>query len=119
MRGSCFIVIDRLVGNNHVDIRAGIIARIQVPIPKREVAAGYVYPDAVAFPEHVTGHLQVNRELVCGTGDQKLGRSPDIFTEACTDNALGDIDGAAIGVNICQLRHKVGVSCGRGRMERD
>ena len=49
--------MDGLFSRLHLHIAHRIVARVQVTIPQREVAAGDVYADVVTLLEHIARDL--------------------------------------------------------------
>src|SRR5438105_1532585 len=101
------IVQDRLAGRPQLGVLSERVASVRVAIPAREVAGSYLQADAVTGLEDVAGGPQVDVEGVRLPGfEQRLRQTVSIPR---ANNAVGEIERAAVRVDVHQPRHEVGV----------
>ena len=85
-----------------------VAAGIEISDQAREVAARDLNPDAVTFTEHVAGRVQVDVDFV-----HAIRLHENLFFIACTiagpQDAVLDVVGGAVRININQLDREIGV----------
>src|SRR4029078_4229839 len=94
------------------------MTRVGIAVKARKRAARDHQPDPVPRQEDVARRAEVYAVLVRAVGlDEQLTVEP--FTEARTQDALGQDDRFPIGMNVDELRDEVGVDGARRGMQLD
>src|SRR5947207_10867538 len=101
------IQVDCVVGNLGVIGGAESFAGIRIWIVARCATGSNVDTQSMAFIEHNARGPEIDFEWI------KLVRLEQLFAserlaEACAQDALADVEGAAIGIDIAQFGEKIG-----------
>ena len=104
-----------LSGRSHGGSRRIRLASVEVALPAREAATCHIQPDAMARQEGISGSPQINRDNVGGAWFHGTGGRLEAVPVAHACNAIGQWNGAPVGIDIHQARDKIGV----GRVGRD
>ena len=104
-------MVDEVGGSNHVRSTALILARIQVSIKSREVAAGNLEPQFVSGQENIAGCPKIDADVI------DLARIPEFrflrgIAVAHAKNAFRQILGKSVRPDVHQLPRKVCVDGG-------
>src|SRR6266496_603572 len=104
------IVKDCLIRNFQLCISSKFMPRIGIAIPAREIAARYVQTNAVPSPEDIAGCPEIDLVFVGSPWLNQRCSFPVCKTSiSSADNTIGKILRIAIGVNIYQACHKIGI----------
>src|SRR4051812_46195020 len=105
-------------GDNPCGFVVVVAAGVEVAVPAREVAAADFDADAVAGAKFVGGGFEVDAGFVDGPGfEPDTAVEPLAVTQA--QDALLDVEGAAVRVDIDEFGSDVGVTRIRGDVEHD
>jgi len=105
------IVVHGLVCLDHSPAGQELFAGIEVPVVTWEVAAGNLKPDAVSFAEQVGGSPEIDTDLIDLSRGQWFGSFTGIAV-AKPEDAIGQVSGKAIGVDIHQFGCQISVNSG-------
>ena len=102
----------------HFHSRHRIFARIQIAVEPREVAAGYVQPDAMPRQKCIARRPQIDIVFVDFAGLKQGCRRFLASAVTRADNPVLDILGIPVGVHIDKLGRPVRVfgACGRKKL---
>lgn len=81
-------------------------SRIWISRETRKIAAGNVYPQAVAGSESIAGGPEVKLEAVALTGLHQLRRLITL-SESCSKTPVHKVESPAVGFNNDELGHEV------------
>src|SRR5258706_5359480 len=112
IRGMFAVMQNHLVSHGKLFVDTKIMTSVGVAIPAREVAAGYIQANAMASFKDVTRRPEIDFILVSLAGlKQRRIFTLREATIASTDDAIGQVLRIAIGMDIHQSRHKIGIWC--------
>src|ERR1700730_211650 len=118
--GAFSVVKDGLVGHGRLRVFAEGAARVGVPVPAWETAAGDLEADAVAGLEEVAGRPEVDVVAIRPVRlDRRKLSSRAPVAVARPQDAVGQVDGPTVGVDVAETGDEVGVRCAGGGPEPD
>jgi hypothetical protein len=87
---------------------AKIFAAVKIAIELGKVGAGDVDPDAMTGEKYICGTPHIDLEFVSLIWLEKF-HSFQAFSEACSQDAFGNVHGDTVRINIHQLDHQIGI----------
>ena len=103
-------MIDGLLGDLEFRVHSLFVAGVRIAVPHGEVAARDMHSDAMTLPKDIGGRKQIDRVLVGSVRLEQDWRFPDGLSEPGAEDAFGEVEGAAVRVDVDEACNEVRVA---------